>query len=130
MPVVFKPNGNFDRYFNSPNGPVGRYARSKAMQTAQYARGFVGRDSGGLRRSIKVGKVQRTARGLSVRVHSGGPRAPYALAHHRGSRPHLIGSRGQALRIGRRVVAGPVRHPGTKPNPYMTRALRVAMRGR
>jgi hypothetical protein len=56
----------------------------------------------------------------------------YAEAVHNGTRPHTIRPRNaQALRFvigGRVVYAKVVHHPGTKPNPFLERAVREVMR--
>jgi len=54
--------------------------------------------------------------------------APYARYVHDGTRPHVIRARrAKALHFywqGREVFVKSVNHPGTKPNPFMTRAAR------
>jgi len=52
----------------------------------------------------------------------------YALVVHEGSGPHVIRARkGKALKFevgGRTVFAASVRHPGTKPRPWLAESLR------
>lgn len=54
---------------------------------------------------------------------------PYDAPVQRGSRPHIIRPvRGRALAWpGARHPVRSVRHPGTKANPYMARALRASL---
>lgn len=57
-----------------------------------------------------------------------GTDVPYAIYVHEGTRPHLIRPRrpGGALRFtvgGQVVFAKYARHPGTKPNPFLRRAV-------
>jgi hypothetical protein len=129
--AVFVPNRNWDRAFNTPGGMVGRHLRVLGGATAVLAKTFVGVDTGRLRSSIKAGRVVRHPLGLQILV---GSDVNHALVHHQGSRPHFITAKpGGALRIKRRggvVYIDRVRHPGTKPNPYLTRALRIVIRGR
>ncbi|GIV00846.1 MAG: hypothetical protein KatS3mg014_2544 [Actinomycetota bacterium] len=51
----------------------------------------------------------------------------YALAHHEGTRAHVIFARRKralAFQVGGRwVVVRVVHHPGTRPNPYLREAL-------
>lgn len=55
----------------------------------------------------------------------------YALAVHEGTKPHIIRARkGKALKFdvgGRTVYATSVRHPGTRPQPFLSDALRFAL---
>lgn len=70
-------------------------------------------------------------RGNDVAVQVGAD-DPIALLHHQGTHPHVI--QGNPLLVfywakRSKVVAFPrVNHPGTKPNPYLTEALRVLRR--
>jgi hypothetical protein len=71
-----------------------------------------------------------TRNGLEGRV---GSPVKYALLHHEGTRPHVIRPRksGGTLRFtvgGKVVFAKSVHHPGTRPNPYLTRFLYEAVR--
>lgn len=59
-----------------------------------------------------------------------GANHPIAKLHHDPTRPHVIRPRKAGGRLvfmgrsGKVVYAKQVRHPGTRPNPYLTRALR------
>jgi hypothetical protein len=60
-------------------------------------------------RGAKLGiKTRVTEDNVSV-----SPSGPWGILEP-GADPHSIGSSGQRLRIGNRVVRGPVRHPGTR----------------
>jgi hypothetical protein len=58
----------------------------------------------------------------------------YAYMHHRGTRPHIItGKLGGDLEFrsgGRLVHTRVVHHPGTRPNPFLSRALPAFMGAR
>ena len=93
----------------------------------------VGVDSGALLRSIDTMLTRHPSGDLMARVGAN-PReriTGYALIHHEGSKPHVIRARNaKYLRFPNRrtgqgwVFAKEVFHPGTAPNPYLTRFLR------
>lgn len=108
---------------NAPAGPVGREVRTRAEVARAFARAKVGKRTGALAMSIYI--EQSSALGgqkLSI-----GSNLPYALAHHEGTRPHMIHARGgEVLRFssrGRIVYARTVLHPGTRPNRYLADAI-------
>ena len=114
----------YERLFEAPNGMVGRYLRRTAIRLQMLARRQVGVDTGALRRSINY-KIVRDSLGLVAVIGSDNR---IALLHHEGSDPHIIRPRrAQTLRFyshGRIVYAQVVRHPGTRPNRYLTDNLR------
>jgi hypothetical protein len=66
-------------------------------------------------------------RGQYVKI---GSPLSYALLHHEGTRPHLIRPNppNRVLRFvskGTLVMTGLVRHPGTRPNRYLTDSLKL-----
>lgn len=87
---------------------------------------------------IQVGKDTRQLyRSISYRVNLGSRGGvtgtvvadnKIALLHHEGSVPHIIAARkAKSLRFksrGKIVYAKVVRHPGTRPNRYLTDSLR------
>lgn len=82
-------------------------------------------DTGRLRASIRI-QARRT---LTLRtVYTIGSDVYYAPYVNDGTRPHTIRpKRAQALRFtvgGKVVFAKVVHHPGTKPRPFLDRALR------
>lgn len=89
-------------------------------------------DTGRLRASIGPAQYRRTWTlrpqvTISVGVN-------YAEMVHDGTRPHIIRPRNaQALRFmvgGRVVYARVVHHPGTRPRPFLDRAIREVTAGR
>jgi len=122
--VVFREKA-LDRMLNSPRGEVGRYMKFKGEQIKAAAKGQAGFKTGALRTSIHM-RHFRDTRGQYIRI---GSPLPYALAHHEGTKPHLITpKKRQALRFfskGFMVFAQLVRHPGTRPNRYLSDNLRL-----
>lgn len=88
-------------------------------------------DTGRLRASIRMDPPRLFSLRPSVRVGSDVFYAPYV---NDGTRPHVIRpKRARALRFvvgGQVVFARVVQHPGTKANPFLTRALREVARPR
>jgi hypothetical protein len=88
------------------------------------ARLSAGVDTGALRGRMET---RRTIYPEGLQAHVGTP-VPYGKYHHEGTRPHIIRPRkGKYLKFtvaGRVVFARSVRHPGTRPNPFLTRWLR------
>lgn len=121
-----------DRVFNEPTGDVGKWMRRRGEIALREAKTTAGVDSGHLRAALTM-KHDRKGVGKMQQVRIGtftGPRG-YALYHHEGTKPHIITPKqGRLLTFtvrGRRVYAKVVKHPGTKGNPYLTRAFRVFM---
>ena len=109
-----------DKFLNSPTGPVGRYLYGRGLRVLIAARSQVGVSTGRLKASLHM---EHSRRGPGQQVKIGSP-LNYALVHHEGSRPHIIvPKRAETLRFssrGRIVYTRVVRHPGTKPNKYLT----------
>ena len=110
-------------------GEVGRYVHKIANRVAQRARRQVGVKTGRLRSSIKFKHV-RIAGEAAVKI---GAYTHYALMHHNGTKPHIITPNkpgGQLVFLkGSRIIRTPiVRHPGTKPNRYLTDQIRPSIR--
>lgn len=122
--VVFREN-RLDTYLNKPMGEVGRYMRKRGSLVVSAAKRQVGVRTGALRASIHMRHLRDT-RGQYLKI---GSPLPYARAHHEGTRPHFIRPRERhVLRFqtrGQIVFANLVRHPGTKPNRYLTDNLRL-----
>lgn len=93
------------------------------------ARRISRRRPGTLRDSIVVRVADRGAGLPSVMV---GSDDPIALLHHDGTPPHVIRARRKPMLVfyshGAIRVVKSVRHPGTKPNRYLTDALREVRR--
>ncbi len=90
------------------------------------SRQLVGVKSGRLRDNIRwyhLGNITGQYFGLRADL-------PYALLHHRGTKPHVINANnpgGNLVFVNRNRVlvhTPSVNHPGTKPNPYLSRTLR------
>ena len=109
-----------DKFLNSPSGPVGRYLYGRGLRVLIAARSQVGVKTGKLKASLEI---EHSRRGPGQQVKVGSP-LNYALVHHEGARPHIIvPRRAEALRFsarGRIVYTRIVRHPGTRPNKYLT----------
>ena len=114
-----------DFLLNNPSGSVGRYLAKKGRMITVAAKAQAGVRTGALRSSIHMRHL-RDSRGQYVKI---GSRLNYALAHHEGTKPHIIAAnRARVLRFvskGRVVYAHAVLHPGTKPNRYLTDNLRL-----
>jgi hypothetical protein len=121
-------NAGLDYLLNNPLGPVGRSLSKRGLRVANAAKRQVGVDTGALKRSISMSH-RRDIRGQFVKV---GSPLNYALMHHQGTKPHIITpNRSQYLVFnkGSRVIyATSVRHPGTKPNRYLTDNLYLALK--
>lgn len=109
-------------------GMIGRDL-DRRLRTLQYrARATAGIRTGELRRRMEI--QRRVIRqGLEGKV---GSPVRYAAAHHEGARPHVIlPKKAKYLRFtvaGKIVFASRVNHPGNRPNPYLARWLREAVR--
>lgn len=114
--------------FNSSQGDVHRYMEEQAKKIVFLAKRKVGKKTRALEQSIGY-RMYRFGDGVAFEVEATNH---IALLHHEGTRPHFIHPRaGRALRFkdgGRVVYAHLVLHPGTRPNPYLTAALREVIR--
>lgn len=120
--ATFIPNkAALNRELKSPNGMVGDYLRKRGQQLTLLAQNQVGVRSGALKRSIKYVVYNRNNGELTVQVGSDNK---ISLIHHEGSKPHIIKPRyKKALRYkqhGKIVFASVVKHPGTKPNKFLS----------
>lgn len=92
------------------------------------AKRYVGVNTGILRKRISY-RVLRRAAGYVIEVTAD---TDYAAMHHNGTRPHVIRPNTQkVLRFkkgGRVVYADRVFHPGTRPNPFLVRAMREVVK--
>jgi hypothetical protein len=122
--VVFRQPA-FNNYKNSPSGDIGRYLAKKGILILGASKRQVGVNTGALRASIHM-RHFRDTRGQYVRI---GSSLPYARLHHEGTKPHLIRPNNkQVLKFmtrGQLVITHLVRHPGTKPNRYLSDNLRL-----
>lgn len=110
---------------NTPAGSVWGYLHKKGEKAVEDAKRMVKVRTGALRKSINMEHYPlRNGQYLVI-----GSNKSYALAHHEGTRPHIITPNPPntvlVFRKGSRVIATPrVLHPGTKPNPYLSTQLR------
>ena len=112
---------------NKSSGVLWKYVERKLKPLMlTEARQLVGVRSGRLRENIRwyhMGSFYGQSFGLRADL-------PYALLHHRGTRPHVINAKnpsGNLVFVNRNRVlvhTPSVNHPGTKPNPYLSRTLR------
>jgi hypothetical protein len=113
-----------------PTGTVARWLRGRAKLAVFEAQRQVGKDTGKLAKSIKY-SIKPNRRGQEVSIFSNNK---IAYMHHEGTRPHLIfskkgsnlvffGSKTKSL-----VFTPMVRHPGTKPNRYLSDQLKIFTR--
>lgn len=110
---------------NTNAGGLWKHLAIAGDKAVAGAKRHVGVKSGRLRKSIHKRHLG-TANGQYLLI--GSWTVDYALAHHQGTRPHLIApnpgkplvfaSRGRVIRM-----TTPVNHPGTRANPYLTRQL-------
>jgi len=118
--VIYKPILNFE--LNHSHGTVGRHLHRTANRITQLAKLQVGKKTGKLRASIRFQHITRSSLGPRVKV---GGYTRYALMHHEGTRPHIItpnkpGGNLIFMKGSRVIVSKVVRHPGTRPNRYLT----------
>ncbi len=125
--VVFRQPA-FNNLLFSPNGEVGRFLARKGRAIQAGAQRQVGVRTGALRSSIHMRHFS-DPRGQYVKI---GSPLSYARMHHEGTPPHLIRpDRAKMLRFvsrGQIVFAHMVRHPGTKPNRYLTDNMKRVIR--
>jgi hypothetical protein len=136
--MATKPIKVFDvklqSFLNGRLTPVGRHLHKKGKLVERAAKAQVGVDTRALRKSIHM-RHHIGATGQYVKITAGGASAPHALMHHEGTRPHVIVPKDiqkkPVLRFtgktGVSVHARIVKHPGTKPNRYLTDNLRLVL---
>ena len=124
--VILYP-GPMDMMLKSPVGEVGRFLAGRARLIVIGAKRQVGKKTRRLQQSIHS-RQSRTAYGQMVWI---GSEVKYALAHHEGTKPHVIKpNKAKALRFtaGTRVIySRAVKHPGTRANRYLKDQLYIAV---
>lgn len=103
--------------------PIYPELRRRAGLVATTAKGLAGKDTGRLVASITVSSELRVPHWW-FRIHAN---VPYALAHHRGTRPHVITGDLKFRSHGKTVHTRVVHHPGTKANQFLRNALPAFM---
>lgn len=112
------------------DGPVGRDLDDMSRRVLVAAQSGVGVQSGLLLSTIRRGPHEDRARGPYRDIIAGKAGLTKYLGYHiRGTTPHVIRARRKkSLRFvwhGQVVFRRQVRHPGNKPNDFLTRALNV-----
>lgn len=135
--VVVDPQ-KLAEFVRSPQGPIfrqmvedGNLVKREAQRLVGYSQpdplGRPYRKANHLRDTIVTRMVEKGG----VPVMMVGSEDPIALLHHEGTVPHPIHARRAPFlvfwweRQNRLVVTKSVNHPGTRPNRYLTNALRV-----
>lgn len=124
MTVVLYPH-KIEQLLGAPGHPVYNHIEKITNQVVMLAKAQVGVQTGALQSSIS-GSV-RAGRSVTSRVVASDSKA---LMHHEGTKPHLIKPRGKTLAFsskGKVVYTRIVRHPGTKPNRFLTDSLRAVI---
>lgn len=142
---IVMDNAKLAEVLRGPQGPVMRRLIIDGEDVKREAKRLVGvyrppdaysaqhrtRRPGTLRDSI----VKRVVTGTPLPRVEVGSDDPIALIHHEGTQPHVIRPRNAKLLVfywpkaGRVVYREKVNHPGTRPNRFLTNALRI-LRGR
>lgn len=121
--TLYKPI--LHRELNTSAGSLWKHMEIAGNKAVLGAKSKVGVDTGKLRKSIHKRHLGNPT-GQYMLI--GSWTVDYALAHHQGTKPHLIyPDRAKILSFSSksRVVRtpGPVNHPGTRANPYLTSQL-------
>jgi hypothetical protein len=120
MKIVVRKR-EMDNMLHSPRGEVGKHMAKIGLKIVAAAKVQVGVKTGALRDSIHM-RVKRTVFG-GLKLEVGSPLS-YAKMHHEGTRPHVImPQRKTVLRFSsqsRVVYSREVKHPGTRPNKYLS----------
>lgn len=113
-----------ERLLRLPGGIVHRNLTRRTERVTEVARRLA---PGSMADGIET-SIEGRGRNLIGRIESTHPATIYVI---KGTRPHQIRPvRAQALRFtvgGRVVFAQVVNHPGTRPNDFLTLALRTAL---
>lgn len=118
--IIWVPNkSGLYKLLKSPAGDVGMHMRKIDTYIKTAAKRQVGKNTRLLELSIGS-SLKATTTGQELKI---GSPVSYALAHHNGTRAHVIRAHGGMLRFtqrGRIVYRRQVMHPGTRPNRYLT----------
>jgi len=123
--ATFHPDRAAMRHMlRGPGGLVYNDIQKRTRRANTFAKAQVGKDTRELYRSISYRITAGSGNVLGVVSANN----KIALMHHNGTRPHIIAARrAQTLRFksrGKIVYAKVVRHPGTRPNRFLTDSLR------
>jgi hypothetical protein len=118
-------------FLNEPTGKVGEYLWDKSMYFIIAAKRQVGVRTRDLQSSINIIEKRSRKGGQTWKI---GSKINYAYWHHEGTLPHIIRGkrknqyRRRVLRFtrgGTVVFANSVRHPGTRPNKFLSDNLPI-----
>jgi hypothetical protein len=123
--VVTKLNDrNIAYLLKSPSGSVGRWLTRQAVLVTAKAKSQAGVKTGALKASINWSYGINPV-GPFVKI---GSSVSYAYVHHEGTKAHIITPRtNKSLKFsskGAIIFTQRVRHPGTRPNRYLTDNLK------
>lgn len=124
MTVILYPH-KIEQLLGAPGHPVYNHFEKITNRVVALAKAQVGVQTGALQSSIS-GRVT-PGRSVTSRVVASDSKA---IMHHEGTRPHLIKPKGQTLKFskgGKVIHTKIVRHPGTKPNRFLTDSLRAVI---
>jgi hypothetical protein len=112
-----------DIFLNKPSGWLWQELERRHKKAIGAAQRNVGVRTGALRKSIRGYHLSnQTGHYLGITASK-----PYALMHHEGTKPHVIlPKNGRLLRFSRGtqvIFTEMVRHPGTKPNRFLSNQL-------
>jgi hypothetical protein len=110
---------------HTPAGGLWKDLERRSTMAMYGAKAQVGVRTGALRKSLYKTHTA-DSRGQTVIM---GSNLSYALLHHNGSKPHFIAPKDEGgvlvFRSGSKIIRSQrVLHPGTRPNPYLSRQLR------
>jgi hypothetical protein len=119
--VLYRPI--LDAELKTPKGHLWRELNKRGKVSLYLAKRQVGKRTGELERSIKM-EHKTAIYGQELRIGSDNK---IAYLHHEGTRPHLIKPKDAPQLVfmskGRIIRTQLVRHPGTKPNRYLSDQL-------
>jgi len=136
--VTFVPNqGAITAMLKSPNGFVGQTIQKIGNHTLREAHKTVPVERSRFSKDHPPGYLKANLRitlwpGINLEMQVGAVTS-YATFVHQGAKPHKITARPPKLltfpgKGGKIVAVQSVNHPGNKPNPFLWKALLVAMR--
>jgi hypothetical protein len=104
-----------------PTGGLWKWLDKRGDKVVHAAKRQVGVQTGQLRASIHM-RHTSDARGQNLWI---GSEVKYGYLHHEGTRSHIIAPKNGGVLVLRsgRAVRGAVRHPGTKPNRFLSSNL-------
>ncbi len=121
--VLYKPV--LDAYLKTSKGDLWAVMNRRGRIALTLARRQVGVDTGKLKNSIKM-EHKPTRYGQELKI---GSENKIAYLHHEGTKPHLITPKNSPQLVfmskGRVIRTQMVRHPGTKPNRYLSDQLYI-----